>query len=112
MALALLPEIEDVSCFNELKTQCDAIENQALRVKCQGMANYMYTQWIAGNLFTTTDWVVYEQQIRMNNHLEGHHNRLNIRSTSKKLKLMPLVKLLYKEAEYVNTIVTQIDAQV
>ena len=48
--------------------------------------------------------------VRTNNDLEGFHNRLNIRSTSKKLRLDPLVQLMYSEAKHMNTILAEIDA--
>ena len=110
MGLALVPASKVRSCFDKLNETVDEIQDDSLRGKYQDFSNYILTQWIEGIIFTVEDWVVYMLSVRTNNDLEGFHNRLNIRSTSKKLRLDPLVQLMYSEAKHMNTILAEIDA--
>ena len=110
MGLALVPESKVRSCFDKLNETVDEIQDEVLRGNYQDFANYMRTQWIEGNTFKPKDWVVYRFSVRTNNDLEGFHNRLNIRSTSAKLRLDPLVQRMYSEAEHMKTILAEMDA--
>ena len=39
--------------------------------------NYIWEQWIEGNIFTVTDLSIFGMETRTNNDVEGYHYRIN-----------------------------------
>ncbi|XP_071955925.1 uncharacterized protein [Antedon mediterranea] len=68
----------------------------------QQLMRYMRSFWIDGAVFGPEDWVVYRQDIRTNNDLEGWHHRLNRKGKRASIPFYMLAELLYNEAVTVS----------
>ncbi|XP_071956825.1 uncharacterized protein [Antedon mediterranea] len=92
MALPVLPLEHIDAVFREL----EQLDGGVLALA--DLMMYMRTTLIQGNVFSPEDWVVYRQNIRTNNDLEGWHRRLNNRAKRANIPFYLLCELLYEEA--------------
>jgi len=54
----------------------------------------------------TPSWLAFQLSVRTNNDMEGWHNRLNLKTQSRKLDMYQLVPLLHREALFIDVQVT------
>ncbi|XP_033104055.1 uncharacterized protein LOC117106742 [Anneissia japonica] len=97
--LLSLPNLP-VEHVNEVfqRIELSAGNNQAILQ----MMEYIRSYWLQGNVFTPQDWVVYRQNVRTNNDLEGWHHRLNHRAKRANIQFYMLCQLLYEESQTVS----------
>ena len=92
MALPFRPEEEIVPQFERLEGQVpDGNLNHFVR--------YVRATWIDGSTWTHSSWTVFMQSVRTNNDVEGWHQGLHRRASSRcQLPLYLLIDLLHREA--------------
>ena len=94
MALPVLPHEHIQPVFDQLQGSLDADTPQLI----QELFQYTDSQWVRGRLFTPRDISVFGLDVRINNEVEGYHNRLNRRGQRGQLQFYLLCHLLHEEA--------------
>ena len=93
MALPFLSE-------GEIEPEFQRLQRQAESPVISELADYVSRTWINGTTWRPSDWTVFKQAVRTNNHLEGWHHGLNRRAAGLgQLPLYVLVKLLHRKAQ-------------
>ncbi|XP_069103445.1 uncharacterized protein [Argopecten irradians] len=91
MALNFLPP-------EQIRPAFEKLDNNAVP-EIQAFMDYVFNTWIRSRVFTVSEWSVFGKAIRTNNDVEGWHNRLNSRCTTRgQVPFYLLIQELFKEA--------------
>jgi len=92
MALPFLPEGEIRPMFEQLRAE-------AATDQLKQFAEYIVETWIDSNTWPPSRWSVFQMTVRTDNDIEGWHNGLHRRASSKRsMPFYLLLDLLHQEA--------------